>query len=37
MENILNTLLTDVNDIMWTYVLVIALIACGVWFTVKTP
>lgn len=36
MENILNTLLTDVNDIMWTYVLVIALIACGVWFTVKT-
>lgn len=36
MENILNTLLTDVNDIMWTYVLVVALIACGVWFTLKT-
>lgn len=32
----LNNLITQVNDAMWGYVLIGALIACGLWFTWKT-
>lgn len=29
-------LITQLNDFLWSYVLVVALIGCGLWFTVKT-
>ena len=32
----LNELITSVNDAIWGYVLILALIGCGVWFTFKT-
>ena len=32
----MNELITTVNDIVWTYVLIGALVGCGVWFTFKT-
>ena len=32
----LNTLITAVIDAIWGYVLVFALVACGLWFTFKT-
>lgn len=28
--------LTSLNDILWTYILLAALLGCGVWFTVRT-
>ncbi len=31
-----NDLLTNLNDFMYTYVLIILLVACGVWFTIRT-
>ena len=31
-----NSLITTVNDAVWTYVLIGALVGCGVWFTVRT-
>jgi len=31
-----NDVLTKMNDYMYTYVLIILLVACGVWFTVRT-
>lgn len=34
--NVLNELITQVNDIVWGYVLIAALVGCGVWFTIKT-
>jgi AGCS family alanine or glycine:cation symporter len=32
----LNELITSVNDAVWGYVLIFALVGCGVWFTIKT-
>ncbi len=32
----MNELITAVNDVIWGYVLIVALVACGIWFTVKT-
>ena len=32
----LNELITSVNDAIWSYVLIGALVGCGVWFTFKT-
>ena len=32
----LNELITSVNDAVWGYVLIVALIGCGLWFTIKT-
>ena len=31
-----NNLITIINDAVWGYVLIIALVGCGVWFTIKT-
>lgn len=35
METI-NNLITGVNNILWTYILIIALLGCAFWFTYKT-
>ena len=32
----LNELITTVNDAVWGYVLIFALVGCGVWFTFRT-
>ena len=32
----MNELITTVNDIIWSYVLIAALIGCGLWFTWRT-
>lgn len=32
----LNELITSVNDAIWGYVLIVALVGCGLWFTIKT-
>ena len=32
----LNELITSVNDAVWGYILIGALVACGLWFTWKT-
>jgi AGCS family alanine or glycine:cation symporter len=32
----LNELITAVNDAVWGYVLIFALVGCGVWFTFRT-
>ena len=32
----MNELITLINDAVWGYVLIAALVGCGVWFTVKT-
>ena len=32
----MNDLFTHINDIIWSYVLIGALVACGLWFTLKT-
>lgn len=32
----INNLITNVNDIIWSYVLIFALVGCGIWFTFKT-
>ena len=31
-----NNLITIINDAVWGYVLIAALVGCGVWFTIKT-
>ena len=36
MSNELNELITSVNDAIWGYVLVAALVGGGLWFTFKT-
>ena len=28
--------ITSINDVLWTYILVIMLLGCAVWFTLKT-
>ena len=35
MDTILNGL-NSVNDVLWTYILVVVLLGCGIWFTIKT-
>ena len=32
----MNELITSINDVIWSYVLIVALIGCGVWFTWRT-
>ena len=32
----LNELITAVNDAVWGYVLIFALVGCGLWFTIRT-
>ena len=32
----MNELITQVNDAVWSYVLIAALVGCGLWFTWKT-
>ena len=32
----INELITQVNDALWGYVLIGALVACGIWFTLRT-
>ena len=32
----MNELITQVNDVLWSYVLIVALVCCGIWFTWKT-
>ena len=32
----MNELITDVNDVIWSYVLIVALVGCGIWFTWRT-
>ena len=32
----INDLITQVNDAIWSYVLIAALVGCGLWFTLKT-
>ena len=32
----LNDLITSVNNAVWGYVLIAALVGCGIWFTIKT-
>lgn len=32
----LNSIISSVNDVLWTYVLVIMLLGCALWFTFKT-
>lgn len=32
----MNELITQVNDALWGYVLIGALVACGIWFTLRT-
>ena len=31
----INELITTVNDAVWGYVLIFALVGCGLWFTIK--
>ena len=32
----MNELITSINDAVWGYVLIFALVGCGIWFTIKT-
>ena len=32
----MNELITQINDAIWGYVLIFALVLCGLWFTWKT-
>ena len=32
----INQLITTINDALWSYVLIGALVGCGLWFTWKT-
>ena len=32
----MNELITAINDIIWSYVLIVALVGCGLWFTWRT-
>ena len=29
----MNDLLTQINDVLWTYVIMVVLVCCGLWFT----
>ncbi len=32
----MNELITTINDVIWSYMLIVALVGCGVWFTWRT-
>ncbi len=32
----MNEMITQLNDVLWTYVLIGALVGCGLWFTLRT-
>ena len=32
----MNEWITAVNDVIWSYVLIVALVGCGLWFTWRT-
>ncbi|MBE6267207.1 MAG: alanine:cation symporter family protein [Prevotella ruminicola] len=32
----MNELITAVNDVIWSYILIVALVGCGLWFTWRT-
>ena len=34
--DILNTWISAINDVLWSYILIIMLLGCAVWFTLKT-
>lgn len=34
--DILNEWIGNINDILWTYILIIMLLGCAIWFTIKT-
>ena len=29
----MNDILTQINDVLWTYVIMVVLVCCGLWFT----
>lgn len=33
---ILNTWISAINDVLWSYILIIMLLGCAIWFTIKT-
>ncbi len=33
---LLNNWINGVNDILWSYILIIMLLGCAVWFTIKS-
>ena len=33
---LMNELITAINDVIWSYVLIVALVGCGIWFTWRT-
>lgn len=33
---LMNELITAINDVIWSYVLIVALVGCGIWFTWHT-
>ena len=34
--DILNTWISAINDVLWSYILIIMLLGCAIWFTLKT-
>lgn len=34
--DILNTWISAINDVLWSYILIIMLLGCAIWFTIKT-
>lgn len=34
--DILNTWISAINDVLWSYILIIMLLGCAIWFTFKT-
>lgn len=34
--DILNTWITSINDVLWSYILIIMLLGCAIWFSIKT-
>ena len=32
----MNEIITSINDAIWGYVLMVVLVGCGLWFTIKT-
>ena len=29
----MNEIITQINDVLWTYVIMVVLVCCGIWFT----
>jgi AGCS family alanine or glycine:cation symporter len=34
--DIFNTWISAINDVLWSYILIIMLLGCAIWFTFKT-